>query len=258
MAKVIAFAIQKGGVSKTTTAGITAHLLAEKGQRVLLCDMDAQGNSTEMVTGNEGSDYRGSTILEGIEDQDLSEFVIQVRDNFHLVPGDDVLASFDQWIFNKYKGTVQPYLHLATALAPLRDRYDYILIDTPPHLGQATANSLAAADYVVIPFEPARFCYTAVPRFIKFMDIVKKINPTVQLAGILRNMTDIRRQDVKDFNQAILEQYPDLVFKTVINRKATTGRVALYGLEETNPELADAVKPFRAYLNELEERINGQ
>ena len=152
-----------------------------------------------------------------------------------------------------YKGSAVKQLHLM--LEEIKDEYDYIFIDTPPALSEQTTNALAASDFVIILYECSKFCYSAIDNF---MDTVELIQSTVKQdlmnLGISRTLSDNRRKDAHFFNKVIEKDYPDLVFDTIINRKATTGRLPLQGFEQ-NKELDDALSQYQDLYKEILYRI---
>lgn len=256
MPTVISFLIQKGGCSKSTSCGISAYLLAQQGFKVLAVDMDSQGNLTELITNNVIGQFRNSTVLEAIKEQDAAPYVRRVTDNLHILPADALMASFPRWIYWEWlrkqpEGTNPSYL-LQNTLGTVAEDYDYILIDTPPALGDQTVNALVTSDYVVMMFEPSRFCYAAVPECFETIELVQtSLNPELKVAGILRNLTDPRRKDVQSYNELMGNEYPELIFNTIIPRRAATGRVAIEGMNEQNPELNEALAPYKPFVKEL-------
>ena len=257
MAKVLTFTIQKGGCGKTTTTGIVAYLMAQEGHRVLVVDMDSQGNATDFLTDLEPEDIEGESILEAFEEMDAKKYVKPGKvKNIDVLPADDYLALWTEWLYTKFipaGGTKS--LALIELLAPLADDYDYILIDTPPSLGEYTINAICASDYAVVLAESSKWAFTAIPRLIKMASLAgEQLGETIGIAGILRTMNDVRRYDSKAFVELIGERYPDLVFDTVIKRKAATGRLAVEGFED-NKELKDALELYHPFYEELKNRL---
>lgn len=257
LAKVITFGIQKGGVSKTTTTGITAYLMAQEGYKVLVVDMDSQGNVTNLLTQMEQVEYEGQTILQAIQEGDAKPYIVNAAKNIDVLPADDFLSAFPRWLYTEYIKTGK---HQALAVSDLLDTlkpdYDFILIDTPPSLSEQTTNSVCASDYAVMLAESSKWAFTAIPRFMETINFVKEagFNENIQIAGILRSMNDARRYDSKAFVELIGEEYPDLVFETVIKRKAATGRLAFQGFSD-NKELNEAIEMYEQFYHELKQRI---
>ena len=251
-AKIISFGIQKGGSSKTTTSGIVSYLLSQD-KKVLAIDMDSQGNLTEFLGRKDVEYFNGHTILEAMQEKDVTDFIFPISDSLHLLPADDLLATFSRWLYNDHRGNKALVLH--EALEPVMDIYDYIIIDTPPALGDLTINALSASDRVVTMFEASVFCYSAVGRFLETCWYIReKVNPNLAVAGILRGMIDARRTDNKALISQVEETYGELCFKTVLTRNAAAGRLPLVGFENNN-ELDKAVAQYEIFLKELIDRV---
>lgn len=257
MAKVITFGVQKGGSGKTTSAGVSAWLLSQD-KKVLAVDLDSQGNLTELLTQQDIYDFTGRTILEAMKEQNAEPYIHRITDNLHIITAEDLLATLPRWVYREYERqnpAGNPSLILKETLASVRDDYDYIIIDTPPALGDQTINALAASDAVVALFESSKFCYSALERFIEtIVHIQSQLNPDLQIAGILRVMIDSRRIDNKALIDLVEQEYEGLTFETVIQRKAATGRLSINGFFE-NAELKQAVEPYQGFLKELLDRV---
>lgn len=256
MAKVISFGISKGGCSKTTSSGITAYMLSKEA-KVLCVDMDGQGNLTSFLTGEEDvcNVYEEKTSLEAIQNGDVRPYIVKVTDNLHLVPSNDYLTlGLNRWMYRKYKGPNQ-YTVLREALNPIMSEYDYIIIDTPPSLSEMTLTSITASDSVVIMFDGSRFCYYAIGKFLEICEAVQsKSNPDLAISGILLSIVDVRASDTKAMIQLVDEEYEGLRFNTIIQRKAATKRLPIYGFDG-NPELATAIEGYAPFVEELKKRV---
>lgn len=266
-ARVISLGIQKGGCGKTTSAGILAHILTKDyAKRVLVIDMDSQGNQTEYLARCDIYDFDGRTIFEALKEGTVRPYIVPISDLLHLVPATDLLATFSYWLYHEGRSVYpeQGAMHLRAlrlSLESVKEEYDYIIIDTPPHIGEQTLNSLVASDYVVVMFESSKFCLSAVDRFIETVEFIQGVtgqdlNPDLRVAGILRNLNDKRRSDMKDLVELCAEQYPEWVFETIIDRSAATGRLALTGFDESeNKELRKAIEPYQDFVKELIQRV---
>lgn len=268
MGKVITLGLQKGGVSKTTTTGILAYMLARDGYKVLAVDMDSQGNLSELLTNLPANEFFGKSIFEAIVTKDPGEYTYEVNENLHVLPANNFFASYPRWIYTNYVAHLEEYVsyegsiskQLALTLDKVKDQYDFILIDTPPALSEHTTNALVASDYVIVLYECSKFCYSAIPNFMGTIESVQKnssANPDLKVIGLLRTLNDRRRKDAKFFNDLIESEYPELVFETIITRKASTGRLALHGFEDDNEELKEAISQFEKFYNELLSRLKG-
>lgn len=265
LAVTITMGIQKGGCGKSTTTGILSYLLKKNGYRVLAIDMDSQGNLTELFSRQPSNKFVEKSILEALQQNDMKRYIVPISENLDLLPANNFLATFARWLYTKttYKGknahfSGNPSFILDFALDQVRDDYDFIIIDTPPSLSEQTMNSLCASEYVVVLFESSNWCYSAIHNF---MDSVISANEfgrrDTKVIGILRTLNDVRRNDVKAFNEMVEEDYPNDVFKTIITRKAAVGRLSLYGFED-NPELKQVLEHFRSFYEELMDRVKSE
>ena len=261
MAKVITFGIQKGGPGKTTTAGITAFMLAEDGYNVLAIDTDSQGNLTELLTQMDIYSFRERTVLEALKDQDARPYIYAIRQNLDILPSNDFMATFPRWLYLKHEGNWNAVLK--ETIEPVIDTYDYIIIDTPPALSEQTLNALVASDYVVAMYETSKFCFSALERFMETVLHAQEApdfpdqegpNPGLVVAGILCSLIDIRRSDAIAYLDLVQEEYGNLVFETVIKRKAVVGRISCFGFWD-NPEIEKVLEEYRVFYTELMERI---
>ena len=252
-AKVISFGIQKGGSSKTTTSGVVSYLLSQD-HKVLAVDMDSQGNLTEFLSRRDVAYFSGRTVLEAMKDSDPSDYIFKVTENLHLLPADDLLATFSRWLYTECRASDRAHI-LRDTLLSVESQYDYIIIDTPPALGDLTINSLSASDHVVTMFEASLFCYSAVGRFLETcLHVRERANPNLQVAGILRGLIDGRRTDNKALISQVHDTYGELCFDTVLTRNAAAGRLPITGFENNN-ELKQAVAQYEIFLKELLERV---
>jgi chromosome partitioning protein len=266
--KVIAFSIQKGGASKSTTTAVTSHLIPklQPNAKVLVIDFDAQGNQTQLLTGLLPNEFN-ATILDAMKavhenpnltGEDIKEYFIhEVNENLHIIPANDLFATFWQWLYLN----VYPTGHdINTVLKEVIDRvkhlYNYIIIDTAPDLSERMTNALVAATDVVIMFEPSKFCFDAVPRLVETINAVRDAyNPYLRIAGIAASIQDGRRWDNNGYVDMLKQTYGEAVFENIIQRKAETGRLSLGGFGPDNKELSKALAPYKYWIRELLNRL---
>lgn len=209
--------------------------------------MDSQGNLTQFLSGNDDlAVYEEKTVREAMIVGDITDYIQPLGENLDFVPADDYLV-----LISEYNNVTM----LRTAIEPVRDHYDFIIIDTPPALSVECRNAIVASDYVVCMFETSKFCYNAIPRFLEAVQAAKdNVNPQLQVAGILATLADGRRTDMKDLIAAVRFEYKDLLFDTVIKRKAATGRLPALGFDD-NKERKQATKQYEIFLKELIARV---
>lgn len=260
MAKIITFSIQKGGNSKSTTTGIIAYLMAEEGKKILVVDMDSQGNVSNLLTQMEQEEYEDETIMDAFRENNARKYIIKARENIDLLPADDFLALFPEWIYTVFappgsRPKNRKTLALRELLAPIKDDYQYILVDTPPSLSEQTTNAISTSDFAVVLAEPSKWAYTAIARFLATTEVAKRNgNPDLKVLGILRTMRETRPYDSQAFVDVISHSFPDLVFETVIDRKAATRRLSIDGFSG-NKELNKAIEDYRKFYEELKIRL---
>src|SRR3954467_12982081 len=231
MARVFAVANQKGGVGKTTTAINLGTALAIAEQRILVVDMDPQGNLTSGVglkgqSAPAGTVYQALTSTEPIAD--ASAFVLETRvKGLWLIPADRNLTGAEVELVtlpNRER-------RLRDLLQPLRERFDFILIDTPPSLGLLTLNALVAADAVLIPLNCEYFALEGLADLVATLRRVRSaLNPNLDIAGVLMTMYDERTNLGQQVSRDIREFFQDRVYETVIPRNIKLGEAPSHGL----------------------------
>lgn len=254
MAHKIAFSIQKGGVGKSTTTVIVAELLAAAGYRVLVLDLDSQGNATAMITGNDIYEYSGRTILEAMKEMSPEEYVLHIKENLDLIPAEDLLITFSRFIYTKnVDGKTRV---LQNTIEQIEDRYDFILMDCPPALGDLTLNAIVYTDYIITPVQLGGFCLTALSRFIDFIDGAREEgHTTAEILGILFTMKDRSRVE-REIAHSIRETYGSKVLSAEVRKRAKLKEFALTGASMSRKDEVDALEDYIAAVEEIIERIN--
>ena len=233
MATVIAVANQKGGVGKTTTALNLGYTLAHLGRRILLVDMDPQGN----LTAGAGVAGRGAaSVADALLDRAKPLPVVGVEGEFAgclaLVPATLALASAEAALLNR----LGREFRLRDQLQPLEGRFDYVLIDTPPSLGVLTINALVAAAYVLIPTEARYFSLEGLRMLQESVEEVKYLNPRLKVLGIVVSKYDRRLKEERTVNGYLRQHWGDLVLKTEVGTnskilEAASGGLSIYAID---------------------------
>ncbi|MGF7238605.1 MAG: ParA family protein [Frankia sp.] len=213
---IVAMCNQKGGVGKTTSTINLGAALAEYGNRVLLVDFDPQGAlSVGLGINPMQLDQTIHDLLVGT-DADIHEIIMETQvDRLDLLPSNIDLSAAEVLLVTEV-GREQT---LQRVLAPVLDQYDVILIDCQPSLGLLTVNALTAAHAVIVPLECEYFALRGVALLLQTIDKVReRLNPRLELAGILATMYDARTLHAREVLARVVERFPDEVFHTVINR----------------------------------------
>ena len=225
MGTVYALANQKGGVGKTTTAVNLAACVAEAGYETLLVDIDPQANATIALGVGKDSPRTVYDVLIGeVElDQVVSETAIE---RLSLVPAGPDLAGATV----ELPRTPGSELRLRDALAGVRERFQFTLLDCPPSLGPLTVNALVAADRVIVPVQAEYFALEGLAGLLDTRSLVQReLNPRLTVAGMLLTMFDGRTRLAQDVEREIREHFPELVFDTVIPRNVRVGEAPSFG-----------------------------
>jgi len=212
MNKVIAIANQKGGVGKTTTAVNLAAGLAATKRRVLLIDLDPQGNAT---TASGIKEERPNTLCEPLfNNTEPSDCLYSSPDGYKIIPGSQDLIALDVAIREQEK---QGYLR--KALSTIEDGFDYTIIDTPPTLNQLTIEALMAASGTLIPLQCEYYSLEGVTGLMETIQTISDNNmATNRVIGIIRTMVDLRNNLAKEVSAELENHFPHLVFNTLIPR----------------------------------------
>ena len=227
MKRVIAVANQKGGVGKTTTAVNLAASLAATRRRVLLMDLDPQGNAT-MGSGVDKSQLERSACEVLLGEAKLEAALMPVEPGgFTLLPANQDLTAAEVRLLTMMAGRE---IKLRNALAPMRESFDVILIDCPPALNMLTVNSLVAADSVLIPMQCEYYALEGLSALLATIEQIRAaVNERLELEGILRTMFDPRNNLANEVSAQLIMHFGDKVFRTIIPRNIRLAEAPSFG-----------------------------
>ena len=253
MAEIFCIANQKGGVGKTTTAVNLAAGLAKIGQRVLLIDLDPQGNAT-MGSGIDKRELKASVYDVLLEDEDVATAAVHApKAGYDVLGANRELAGAEVELVEVERRERR----LATALDQVKANYDFVLIDCPPALSMLTLNGLCSADGVIVPMQCEYFALEGLTDLVNTIKQVHgNLNRSLKLIGLLRVMFDPRITLQQQVSDQLKAHFGDKVFDTVIPRNVRLAEAPSYGLPGVvfDPS-AKGSKAFVAFAEEMVARV---
>jgi chromosome partitioning protein len=255
MTYIIAVANQKGGVGKTTTSVNLAASLAATKRRVLLVDLDAQGNAT-MGVGVDKSSLRYTVrdvLLEKVRPAEVIQHLSGI--GISLMPANADMTEAEI----KLREVAAGDFALKTALLEIADEFDYILLDCPPALSKLTVNALVAADGVLIPMQCEYYALEGLSALVDTINKIKRvINPKLEIDGLLRTMYDPRNNLANDVSDQLIQHFGDKVYRSIVPRNVRLAEAPSHGLPVMLYDAQSAgAKAYLALAGEVLRRHDG-
>ena len=252
MGRIIAIANQKGGVGKTTTAINLSACLAEKGQRVLVIDIDPQGNTTSGL--GIAKDNVDNTIYEVmLQEIDISDAICKdIFENLDIIPSNVNLAGAEIDLIDIEN---REYI-LKNAINTVRNNYDYVILDCPPSLSMLTVNAMTAADTVLVPIQCEYYALEGLTQLIHTINLVKKkLNPLLELEGVVFTMYDSRTNLSLQVVENVKDNLKQNIYKTIIPRNIRLAEAPSHGLPINKYDTkASGAESYRMLADEVMSR----
>ena len=253
MAHSIMFGNSKGGVGKTTCCVNVADILAKRGEKVLLIDMDPQGHCSMSLGKNPLLFY--NTIADVLTRKaSIEESIVNMGPNFDLLPSN--IGMFD--IEDELRRAITPYFLLDNALRPIKARYDFVIIDTPPNIGTFVLNGIIASEIIIVPIDSS---FLGIEGFLRLKNIITNdIEPTLKRAFLIRiliTMFDSRTRMSKDVREDVAENFgQDSVLTSFVNRNTDVQRAIAKGITltqyaEKEKKTPQSLLDFESLVDEL-------
>lgn len=254
MGEIIAVANQKGGVGKTTTTINLSACLAELGKKVLVIDIDPQGNATSGL-GVEKDDVEATVYELMLGQASMAESTKKINNNLYVIPSDVNLAGAEiELVDMKEKNYV-----LKNEIDYIRDQYDYLVIDCPPSLSMLTVNAMTTADSILVPIQCEYYALEGIAQLMHTINLVhKKLNPKLAINGVVFTMFDGRTNLSADVIASVKENLHAHIYNTIIPRNVRLAEAPSHGMpiNEYDPKSTGAIR-YRELAKELVER-NGK
>ncbi|MEK5394058.1 ParA family protein [Margalitia sp. FSL K6-0131] len=259
MAKVINVANFKGGVGKTTTTVLTSYILAKKGYKTLVVDLDPQANATDMLLRTADIKKTETTLYEAMKNKDFSQCLISIKENLDILPSDLDLVGFPMLLNEIVKDdNYKRAYYVDYLLRALHDMYDFIFIDVPPTISDYTNNAVVASDYVLIVMQTHERSLSAAEKFIPYLQgMIDNYGARIELLGVV----PVLMKNDGTIDGYVMELAKDIfqenLFKTTVKIRERIKRFDVNGITEEDHHDAQALKMYEKLVDEMLERIEG-
>ena len=226
MGKIIAIANQKGGVGKTTTCVNLAASMAATRRKVLVIDLDPQGNAT-MASGVDKYEVERTSYDLLVDELPAKEVIVtETSGGYHIIAANSDVTAAEIRLLEFFAREIR----LRNSLSSIRDQYDYIFIDCPPSLNLLTVNAMSAADSILVPMQCEYFALEGLTALVDTVSkLVAVVNPELKIEGILRTMYDHRNRLSNDVSDQLKQHFGDKVYRTVIPRNVRLAEAPSFG-----------------------------
>lgn len=259
MTKVITIGCFKGGVGKSTLTEILTYLLAKDGYKVLAVDTDPQSNLTEKVQRTYKKRFKKDPpFMKGIKNLDLKDCIETVSGNLDILKGDWSLENFDKYVIKNFDEKGEYFL-LNSLLKPIKDQYDYIIIDTRPSTGILSNNAVCASDYVLITSKTEEDSFTSAKKYYSYLgNIQQNKKPSLKFLGLLPYLVNQRGSTNRSIMNKINELFGEDVFKNYIRSSDRVVTWGEHGVTEYKPHDKKTMKMYIDVKNEILNKLESE
>jgi chromosome partitioning protein len=248
----------KGGVGKTKVSVMASWELAfDRNKKVLLVDMDPQGNASTLIARSTGVTEINTSIFEGFQNGSLKECIVEVTDNLHMIPAQVSFKNFPKFLYTNVKEEIDQVSYLKKLLDPIRDEYDYIFIDVPPTISDFSDNAMMAADYVLIILQAQELSLEGAETYVKYLQFMAdNYDADIQVAGVLPVLLRPGgRVDMSTIERAKEMFGEDNVMENVIKHLERLKAWDVTGITNNDMHDKKAHQVFLDVIDELEEKL---
>ncbi|MGG3102061.1 ParA family protein [Bacillus velezensis] len=250
----------KGGVGKTTTSTLFAYELSKTDRKTLVLDFDPQANATDILLRTAGLELPERTIYSGLQSKNLENCIVNIKENLDLIPADLDLVGFPLFLNEIANNDLKNRAYyLDFLLRPLRENYDYIIIDVPPTISDFTNNAIVASDYVLIVMQTQERSLSATEKFIPYLkQMVETYEANIGLLGIVPVLIKANGPVDQYILEEARKEFGENLLNSTIKLRERIKRFDVQGITEADIHDKEALKLFKNLTLELIERVENQ